>query len=136
MTSLLQIDSSARTPRSHTRRLTRSFVQKWIARAPETRVIHRDLGGMPPPAITEQWIASAFTTEANRSTDQKAALAASDTYIDDLRHHRDREHRFGRERQFRHDSGEEVQCSARIRPSGRDPARVGVEAGGEGECTR
>jgi FMN-dependent NADH-azoreductase len=84
MTTLLQIDSSARTPRSHTRRLTRSFVQEWLARAPETRVIYRDLGCNPPPAITEQWIASAFTTEAERSADQRAALAASDTYIDEL----------------------------------------------------
>lgn len=84
MTTLLQIDSSARTPRSHTRRLTRSFVQAWLGRAPETRVICRDLGGNPPPAITEQWIAAAFTPEAERSADQKAALAASDTYIDEL----------------------------------------------------
>ena len=84
MTTLLQIDSSARTPRSHTRRLTSSFVQAWLARAPEARVIYRDLGGDPPPAITEQWIASAFTTEAERSSDQKAVLEASDTYIDEL----------------------------------------------------
>ena len=48
MTTLLQIDSSARTPRSHTRRLTLSFVQEWLARAPETRVIYRDLGSNPP----------------------------------------------------------------------------------------
>ncbi len=84
MTTLLQIDSSARNPRSHTRRLTRSFVGEWLARAPETRVIYRDLGGNPPPAVTEQWIASAFTTETERSVNQKAALAVSDTYIDEL----------------------------------------------------
>ncbi len=84
MTTLLQIDSSARNPRSHTRRLTRSFVQEWFARVPETRVIRRDLGSNPPPTITEQWIASAFTAEGERSTDQKAVLAASDTYIDEL----------------------------------------------------
>ena len=75
MTTLLQIDSSARTPRSHTRRLTRSFVQEWIARAPETRVIYRDLVGNAPPAITEQWIASAFTTEADRSAGAAKTLA-------------------------------------------------------------
>ena len=85
MTTLLQIDSSARTPRSHTRRLTLSFVQEWLARAPETRVIYRDLGSNPPPAITEGWIASAFTIKAERSADQKAALAVSDTYIDELK---------------------------------------------------
>ena len=84
MTTLLQIDSSARNPRSHTRRMTRSFVEEWRARAPETRVIRRDLGSNPPPTITEQWIESAFTTEAERSADQKATLAVSDTYIDEL----------------------------------------------------
>ena len=47
-------------------------------------MIYRDLGGNAPPAITEQWIASAFTTEADRSADQKAALAVSDTYINEL----------------------------------------------------
>ena len=75
MTTLLQIDSSARNPRSHTRRLTHSFVQEWLARAPETRVIRRDLSSNPPPTITEQWIASAFTAEGERSANQKAALA-------------------------------------------------------------
>ncbi len=84
MTTLLQIDSSARNPRSHTRRLTSSFVGEWLVRAPEARVIYRDLGSNPPPTITEQWIASAFTTETERSVNQKAALAVSDTYIDEL----------------------------------------------------
>jgi FMN-dependent NADH-azoreductase len=59
-------------------------VEAWLARLPDTRVIRRDVGTNPPPAITEQWIASAFSAEAERSTKLKASLSVSDTYIDEL----------------------------------------------------
>lgn len=84
MTTILHIDSSVRTHQSHTRQLTRRFVDEWLARVPETAVIYRDLGTYPPPAITEQWIAGAFTGEAERTPDLHNALAASETYIDEL----------------------------------------------------
>ncbi len=82
--TLLHIDSSARATRSHSRRLSNAFVKAWLARVPDTRVIRRDVGTNPPPAIDEQWIASAFTAEAERSADLKAALSVSDAYIDEV----------------------------------------------------
>ena len=82
--TLLHIDSSARATRSHSRRLSSAFVEAWLARAPDTRVIRRDVGTNPPPVITEQWIASAFSAEAERSTELKASLSVSDTYINEL----------------------------------------------------
>ncbi len=82
--TLLHIDSSARTARSHSRRLSNAFVDAWLAEVPDTRVIRRDVGINPPPAINEQWIASAFTAEAERSADMKAALSISDAYVDEL----------------------------------------------------
>ncbi len=82
--TLLHIDSSARVTRSHSRRLSKAFVEAWSARTPDTYVIRRDLGINPPPAINEQWIASAFTAEAERSAELKAALSVSDTYINEL----------------------------------------------------
>ncbi|MEM1397233.1 MAG: NAD(P)H-dependent oxidoreductase [Pseudomonadota bacterium] len=81
---MLHIDSSARTARSHSRRLSSDFVEAWLARVPDTRVIRRDVGANPPPAINEQWIASAFTAEAERSAELKAVLSISDAYIDEL----------------------------------------------------
>lgn len=82
--TLLHIDSSARATRSHSRRLSSAFVEAWLARVPDSRVIRRDVGINPPPAINEQWIASAFTAEAERSAEMKAALSVSDVYIDEL----------------------------------------------------
>lgn len=82
--TLLHIDASARTTRSHSRRLSSAFVEAWLARVPDTRVIRRDVGTNPPPAINEQWIASAFTAEAERSAELKAVLSISDAYIDEL----------------------------------------------------
>ena len=82
--TLLHIDSSARVARSHSRRLSTAFVDAWLAEVPDTRVIRRDVGINPPPAINEQWIASAFTAEAERSADMKAALSISDAYVDEL----------------------------------------------------
>ena len=82
--TLLHIDSSARAARSHTRRLSKSFVDTWLARVPDTHVIRRDVGIDSPPAIDEQWIASAFTAEAERTAEMKAALYLSDAYIDEL----------------------------------------------------
>lgn len=91
MTVLLHIDSSARAGRSgkdahgsHTRRLTAHFVATWTARHPDTRVIYRDVGQMPPAPVTEAWIQAAFTPEPQREAWMRAALEQSDTLVDEL----------------------------------------------------
>jgi FMN-dependent NADH-azoreductase len=84
MTTLLHLDASPRGERSLSRRLSRQFVKAWLARRPGDRVIARDVGRQPPPFIDEAWIAAAFTAPAQRTPDQRAALAASDELIDEL----------------------------------------------------
>ncbi len=84
MTSILRIDASARKNRSITRDLTDRFVRHWLAVQPDTAVIDRDVGVNPPPMITEDWIAAAFSNEKERTAEQKALLATSDIVIDEL----------------------------------------------------
>jgi len=84
MTTLLHLDASARLCRSHSRRLSESFVAQWLARRPEDLVQRRDLGADPPPALSEAVIAAAFTPPDARSDADREALRGSDALIDEL----------------------------------------------------
>ncbi|MFC4374197.1 FMN-dependent NADH-azoreductase [Nocardia halotolerans] len=84
MAQLLQLDASPRRSRSHTRTLVAEFVARWSEGRPGDRVIRRDLGHEPPPHITEDWIAAAFTPPSRRTPPMRAALAYSDQLVDEL----------------------------------------------------
>jgi FMN-dependent NADH-azoreductase len=84
MTTILHLDASARTTRSLSRRLSQRFVDAWLARRPDDRVIRRDLAADPPPHVTEAWIAAAFTPEGQRDAAMREALAWSDAAIGEL----------------------------------------------------
>src|SRR5688500_3698854 len=84
MKTLLHIDASARRTRSHTRHLTKRFVDSWRAHRPGDHVVVRDVGTEPPPPVTEAWIAAAFAKPGQRTADMHAALAFSDRLIDEL----------------------------------------------------
>lgn len=83
MTTLLQIDSSARTARSVTRKLAQTFMDAWFELNPETTLIKRDVGLNPPPAVSESWIAAAFAGN-DRTPEQEQLLALSDTLIGEV----------------------------------------------------
>ncbi len=85
MPKLLRIDASARSSRSLSRALGNRFISEWLRRNPGDEVILRDIGKTPPPAISEAWIAAAFTPPERRSLDQAKALAVSDDLIAELR---------------------------------------------------
>lgn len=68
MTTLLQIDASARSGRSgeshhgsHTRRLTHRFIQRWRQPRPEDEIGYRDVGVRPPRPVSGDWVHAAFT---------------------------------------------------------------------------
>ena len=84
MKTLLVINSSARTNRSLTRHLTHRFTTGWSLRHPEGRIIHRDLGANPPPAVSESWIAAAFAKPGEQTLAQSEALAPSDELLDEI----------------------------------------------------
>jgi FMN-dependent NADH-azoreductase len=91
MTTLLHIDSSARTGGSdehrfgsHSRRLTRRFVNAWSAGRPSDKVIYRDVGANSPAPVTGQWIHAAFTRQEDREPWMHEVLAESDRLVDEL----------------------------------------------------
>ncbi|WP_343517799.1 NAD(P)H-dependent oxidoreductase [Sphingomonas sp.] len=89
---VLHIDASARPGLSgvdphgsHTRRLTRRFVDRWRAIRPQDVVTYRDLGRKPPSPVTGEWIAAAFAPADQRDAAMRAHLAESDHLIAELR---------------------------------------------------
>ena len=85
MKSLLVINSSPRTGRSHTRKLTEAFATHWVKRNEGTSIIYRDLGLEHVPHMTESWIAATFKRKELRTAEDQEALAKSDEYIEELR---------------------------------------------------
>ncbi len=84
MTTILRIDVSARTERSLTRDLSQRFIDEWLKQRPTDKIVQRDIGLNPPPAVSEDWIAAAFTPAKGRTKAQQATLHLSDTLIDEV----------------------------------------------------
>ncbi len=77
--SILRIDSSAKSEGSVTHALL-DDIEARLGRAD----VRRDVGGETLPQIDGTWVAANFTSEDERSDDQKQALALSDTLIAEL----------------------------------------------------
>ena len=83
--TILRIDASAQLDeRSHTRKLTRQFVESWVALRPQDRVIRRDVARQPISPIDSDWIAAAFTKPEQRTPAMVERLALSDRLIDEV----------------------------------------------------
>jgi len=81
--NILHIDSSGRYQHSLTRQLS-ALVTKHIAQKnTDSQITSRDVAkGLP--FINEQWIAANFTPQAERTEENKAALALSDELVKEL----------------------------------------------------
>jgi FMN-dependent NADH-azoreductase len=84
MAHILQIDASPRGERSHSRRMTREFVERWKQNHPNDIVTYRDVGRNPIPHVDELWIAAAYTNPEQRSAELWNAIRLSDCLIDEL----------------------------------------------------
>lgn len=84
MAHLLHIDSSPRGERSHSRRLTREFVQAWKQAHPTDTVTYRDIGRNPIPHIDEPWIAAAYKPPEQRTPQLQEAIRISDRLVDEF----------------------------------------------------
>lgn len=84
MPHLLHLDASPRTERSHSRRMTREFVEAWKQFHPNDTITYRDIGRNPIPHITEAWIAAAFTPTQQRTPEMWNALCISDELVDEF----------------------------------------------------
>src|SRR5689334_93166 len=92
MTTVLQIDASARSGRSgetrhgsHTRRLTHRFAQRWSQLRPGDPIHYRDVGVRPPRPVSGDWIHAAFTPEVAREPWMREVLSESDTLVAELK---------------------------------------------------
>jgi FMN-dependent NADH-azoreductase len=84
MKKVLVINSSARGVKSHSRKLTETFIDRWKSIHPNPVIRYRELGAEDVPHINESWIAAAFKPEAARSKAEMEALKISDIYISEL----------------------------------------------------
>lgn len=84
MSTLLHIDSSARSGGSISRELTASFAQQWQAKNPGGKVIHRDLAVNALPHLSESLLGAYFTPADARSAEQAEVIKQSDALVDEL----------------------------------------------------
>jgi len=85
MPTLLRIDASAQLEeRSLTRHLTGLFTRSFLVQAPETKVITRDVGLNPIPAIDHKFIHAAFTPPEDREHWMTQRLNLSDELIEEV----------------------------------------------------
>ena len=84
MSSLLHIIASPRIFRSHSRKLGFEYVSAWQEAHAGSRVVTHDLAKQPPPFVSEDWVAAAFSDPAKHGVIEKTAIANSNLYIDEL----------------------------------------------------
>jgi FMN-dependent NADH-azoreductase len=84
MARLLHIDSSPRGDRSHSRKLTKEFVEAWKQAHPADIFTYRDVGRDPIPHVDEPWIAAAYTPPEQRTPELQEAIRISDRLIDEF----------------------------------------------------
>lgn len=84
MAHLLHIDASPRGERSHSRRMTREFVELWKQHHPNDAIAYRDLGRNPIPHIDEDWIAAAFSPPEQHTPQLRDAIRLSDQLVDEF----------------------------------------------------
>jgi FMN-dependent NADH-azoreductase len=84
MAHLLHIDASPRGERSHSRRMTREFVEQWKQAHPDDTVTYRDIGRNPIPHVDEPWIAAAFSPPEQHTPELREAIHLSDRLVDEF----------------------------------------------------
>jgi FMN-dependent NADH-azoreductase len=84
MAHLLHLDSSPRGERSHSRRMTREFVEQWKQVHPDDTVTYRDIGRNPIPHVDEAWIAAAFSSSEQLTPQLEDAIRLSDQLVDEF----------------------------------------------------
>jgi FMN-dependent NADH-azoreductase len=84
MAHLLHMDASPRGKRSHSRRLTREFVEQWKQAHAGDTVSYRDIGRNPVPHVDEPWIAAAFTPPDQHTPQLQEAIRLSDQLVDEF----------------------------------------------------
>lgn len=84
MSTLLQINSSLFSDHGNSSALANEFVKNWLASHPEGKVIVRDLAKNPIPHLDAATVQAFFTPAADRTAEQNAAVALSDSLVAEL----------------------------------------------------
>lgn len=84
MSTLLQINSSVFSDHGNSTTLSNEFVQNWLAKHPEGKVIVRDLAKNPIPHLDSNAVQAFFTPAESRTNEQQALIELSDTLIAEL----------------------------------------------------
>lgn len=82
--SLLLLNVSPRGERSGSRQLSNEYLSAWRAAHPDGRTIIRDIGVNPPPAVSDAWIAGAYSPRPQHTPAMREAIGVSDTFVDEL----------------------------------------------------
>ena len=80
---ILRVDASARTSGSVTRDLNNRVIAELSSQGP-TEIVTRDLT-VALPQINETWVGATFTPPEDRTPEQRAALALSDSLVAELK---------------------------------------------------
>ena len=85
MTTILHINSSARTTGSISREVTADYLTRLQAADPAAVVVERDVAMSPLPHLTEQVLGAFFTPVESRSAQQITDASLSDTLVAELK---------------------------------------------------
>jgi FMN-dependent NADH-azoreductase len=85
MTTILHINSSARTTGSISREVTADYLTRLQAADPAAVVVERDVASSPLPHLTEQVLGTFFTPVESRSAQQITDASLSDTLVAELK---------------------------------------------------
>lgn len=84
MSTLLQINSSLFSDKGNSSTLSNEFVQTWLAKHPEGKVVVRDLAKNPIPHLDSTTVSAFFTPAESRTAEQQALVDFSDNLIHEL----------------------------------------------------
>lgn len=85
MRKVLIINSSLREHTSHSRALTKLFVEVWSKNYPNDTYIYREVGLKPIPHITQEWITASFTKVEDRTEANQKPLHLSNILLNELK---------------------------------------------------
>ena len=84
MRKVLVINSSTRDEKSHSRALTKLFVETWSRSHPEDTYSYREVGLTPIPHITNEWIGASFIKVEDRTEINQKPLELSNILVKEL----------------------------------------------------
>ncbi|WP_312135901.1 FMN-dependent NADH-azoreductase [Sphingobacterium sp.] len=82
---VLIVNSSTREEYSHSRSLSKLFVETWSKKYPNDSYVYREVGLTPVPHITNEWIGASFTKVESRTAENQKILALSNTLVKELK---------------------------------------------------